>query len=60
MITPLMACIRATALHYATYKKWTCGAPNIRGYELHRSMRDLVLLCALYRTERRKLYGIHL
>lgn len=56
MITQqLMACIRASALYYGNYKKWAVGDPQVRGFYMHIHMRDIVLLCALYNVERRKL-----
>jgi|HubBroStandDraft_5_1064220.scaffolds.fasta_scaffold349773_1 hypothetical protein len=53
-MNPTLAYIRACALHWMSYKIWVCGSENIRGYEMHKSMKDLVMSAALYRVERRK------
>lgn len=58
MTREIMVCIRATAMHYATYKKWVVGDPQIRGYQMHLAMRDLMILCTLYRIEAKRKRGL--
>lgn len=49
-----IAYIRGAAQTYSAFKSWTTGDPRIRGWEMHRCMRDIVMTGVLYRIERLK------
>ncbi len=48
---PIIICVRTNALHWWTYKAWAYGPSNIRGFEMAKAMRDIVLLGTLYRAK---------
>lgn len=53
-MNPTITYIHKAALNWWVYKKWDCGDVHIRGFEMHRSMRDIILAATLYRIERLK------
>lgn len=53
-MNPTIAYIRSSALHWMSYRLWLYGDPEIRGFEMHKAMRDIVMAGVLYRVEARK------
>lgn len=48
----IIACVRSNAQWWACYKLWLHGNPQMRGFQMARAMRDIVMLGVLYRAER--------
>jgi len=53
-VNPTVAFIKAQALSWWAYKNWTGGNEEIKGYQMHVAMKDIVLAGALYAVARRK------